>query len=265
MRADFNLKREMKNELAFGRITGQNFYVHFHSHIEIYTVRRGELEVLVNGRQRVLREGEIAVAFSYDSHGYRAISESETNYLIIPRSYISDILHIIDCRRDDSPFISDPKVFKTVSEMMDRLIDEKNNEISKRGYVYSVLGAILDNVHSTDSDGAQVEVFSPEILKYISENFREELTLNMLAKKFGYNPSYLSHNFRENFGLSFIKYLTMLRLREAVLLMSNGKNGITECAIESGFGSMRSFYRAFREEFGMTPGEYFAKMQKSVN
>ena len=55
----------------------------------------------------------------------------------------------------------------------------------------------------------------------------------------------------------------MLRLRETVLLMRAGKMSITACALESGFGSMRSFYRAFREEFGCTPKEYFASTPQS--
>jgi AraC-like DNA-binding protein len=48
----------------------------------------------------------------------------------------------------------------------------------------------------------------------------------------------------------------MLRLREAVLLLKKGEYGVTKCALESGFGSTRSFYRAFHEEFGVTPKEY---------
>ena len=81
------------------------------------------------------------------------------------------------------------------------------------------------------------------------------------AAKFGYNSSYLSRSFSKTFGISFNKYLTMLRLREAILLMRSGEMNVTECALESGFGSMRSFYRAFREEFGCTPKEYFDKEQ----
>jgi AraC-like DNA-binding protein len=66
--------------------------------------------------------------------------------------------------------------------------------------------------------------------------------------------------FRSAFGISFVEYLTMLRLREAILLLRSGKKSVTECAMESGFGSMRSFYRAFSEEFGVTPKEYLKQL-----
>jgi AraC-like DNA-binding protein len=38
--------------------------------------------------------------------------------------------------------------------------------------------------------------------------------------------------------------------------MNEQKHSITHCAMESGFNSMRTFYRAFREEFGCSPGDY---------
>jgi AraC-like DNA-binding protein len=52
----------------------------------------------------------------------------------------------------------------------------------------------------------------------------------------------------------------MLRLRESILLLQSGKRTVTEAAIESGFGSMRSFYRAFYTEFSCSPKEYLSRL-----
>ena len=134
------------------------------------------------------------------------------------------------------------------------------NDLSKRGHICVILGAILEKMISADDNFSPSYSFSAEILIYISDHFKEELTLHDLSRKFGYNPSYLSRMFRSTFGISFIEYLTMLRLREAILLLRSGKKSVTECAMESGFGSMRSFYRAFDEEFGITPKEYLKQL-----
>ena len=77
-----------------------------------------------------------------------------------------------------------------------------------------------------------------------------------LSTAFGYNSAYLSRTFQKTFGISFGRYLSMIRLREAILLLRDRKKNVTECALESGFGSVRSFYRAFYEEFKCTPKEY---------
>ena len=59
------------------------------------------------------------------------------------------------------------------------------------------------------------------------------------------------------YGIS--QYITMVRLKHAVVLMQDEKHSITYCALESGFNSMRSFYRAFAKEFGCSPKEYIEK------
>ena len=256
MQANFLLERELVKELEYGKDPSPNFMVHFHSHIEIYLIHSGEVEVLINGQRKKLHAGEISVAFSYDAHGYRTVGDADTEYLIIPTSYCAEIQPFLSGKRMNSPFISDPKTYEIVSECMAKLRSGLH-EISKRGYVYEILGAILDHALQDSESGGPSPGFSAEVLIYISEHFREEITLSEVAKTFGYHPSYLSRIFRQTFGISFGGYLTMLRLRETVLLLRKGNKNITTCALESGFGSMRSFYRAFHDEFGCTPKEYF--------
>ena len=56
-----------------------------------------------------------------------------------------------------------------------------------------------------------------------------------------------------------IKYLTIVRLKNALMLMYEKKHSITYCALESGFSSVRTFYRAFSEEFACSPKEYISQ------
>lgn len=264
MQAKLNLDREIRNSLAFGiSAPGAPVSMHFHSQVEIYQVRSGEVEVIVNGNRRVLHAGEISVALSYDAHSYKNLGKTEIFYLIIPTDYCGEFTRLLSGRRAICPFIDDAQTVKTVSEAADKLM-RGCNELTERGLIYEILGAVLDKIPQSNEPSSEAQYgFSPEILIYVSEHFREELTLSSVARSFGYNPSYLSRRFREIFGISFIEYLTMIRLREAVLLLSRGKKSITECALDSGFGSMRSFYRAFSDEFGTTPKEYFAEISKT--
>ena len=258
MKAEFNLKRELKNELVFGHTKGPGTYIHFHSHIELYFILSGEVEVFLNEQRRILKRGEGIIAKSYDAHGYRHINDSEAFYIIIPRNWCADILQSVDDKCNNSQFISNERVFEVIAREIEHL-SGKQNEVSVRGRIYVILGAILDELVPMGDMKEGKDTFSPEILMYISERYKEDISLASLAKKFGYNPSYLSRSFKSNFGLPFCKYITMLRLREAVKLITQGESSITKCAIDSGFGSMRSFYRAFFEEFAMSPKEYLRK------
>ena len=157
-----------------------------------------------------------------------------------------------------SPFINDPETYQIIRDAINMLLSAPN-DIVKKGYVYVILGALLEKMSSEQRVESYEAPFSAEILIYISEHFKEELNLTALSSNFGYNPSYLSRSFRQTFGIPFARYLSMLRLREAILLLHTGKMSITECALESGFGSIRSFYRVFHDEFGCTPKEYLSQ------
>ena len=133
------------------------------------------------------------------------------------------------------------------------------NDITLRGYLYVILGIVLDNVFLTETDSSFDAELSSALLIYLNQNFRKKITLNTLSNKFGYSKSYLSRFFKKNLGIGFNSYVNILRLRHYLLLMHEKKHTNTYCAFESGFDSMATFYRVFKQEFNCSPGEYFSK------
>ena len=95
-----------------------------------------------------------------------------------------------------------------------------------------------------------------QIVHYISNHFRDPLSLDSLSRSLGVSKYYLSHVFSEKMGMSFPEYLQSIRLNCAVSLIAGGEQSITEIAADSGFESQRTFYRAFRARFGITPLQY---------
>lgn len=262
LHAEFHLTRERSNRLAYGRVKDPNVPLHFHSQIELYAVLEGEVEVFVNDRRRVLRAGEISVAFSYDAHGYRSVRTSEVAYLIVPTDLLHEFLPLFSVPRGGDPFVSDGEVFRRVYDAF-REIEGGTDALLVRGYVYVILGTVLGRLPREErSDPADLRL-PARVLLYVGEHFGEELSLGDLAAHFGYNPSYLSRLFRETFGVTFGQYLTTVRLRNVILLLRAGEHSVTAAAMESGFGSMRNFYRVFSSEFGCTPKEYLAAARSS--
>lgn len=256
MQSEFNLKRESIKYVSRGKMHGSNVFPHFHSHIEIYLVLSGELEVCINNVKRTLKEGELSIAFSYDVHSYNAPKDSEVYYLVIPTTFCGEFLPLLSSKYFNSSFVDDKKTYDTVKDSIEHIIVSGVSKISKQGYLYIILGAILDSLEKSKEPIHYASSFSPELLIYISENFKEDISISSLASKFGYSKNHLSKNFQNTFGISFGKYLVMLRLREAISLMKKGEKSIASCALESGFGSVRSFYRAFNEEYGCSPKEF---------
>lgn len=91
------------------------------------------------------------------------------------------------------------------------------------------------------------------IFAYVSEHFREPITLTDLEDVCGYSAHYLSRVFSEAVGINFRRFVNELRLEYARELLTATDLPVTEIAYKSGFGSIRSFNRAFGEEYHSVP------------
>lgn len=95
-----------------------------------------------------------------------------------------------------------------------------------------------------------------EIEKEIRRNYRENLTLRELGKKYYINSSYLGQIFRKKYGQSFKDYLSNYRIGEAVKLLLNTDKRISEIAEEVGYKDGDYFIRKFIEQKGCTPSRF---------
>ena len=75
----------------------------------------------------------------------------------------------------------------------------------------------------------------------------------MCIRDSGYSAHYLSRVFSEAVGINFRRFVNELRLEYARELLTTTDLPVTEIAYKSGFGSIRSFNRAFGEEYHSVP------------
>lgn len=94
-----------------------------------------------------------------------------------------------------------------------------------------------------------------DLLRYISDNLANDLSLDTVAKVFFTNKYHLSHLFKQNMHISYYQYVIQMRL----LL---GKNRIlagepvAQVWEQCGFSDHAGFYRAFRKAYGVSPSKY---------
>ena len=265
MQAEFGIAREQEYKLYHNEYKNkgskESGKFHFHSQIELYIVKKGEVEAFINDKWTVLKEGEMSVSLSYDAHCYRTPEDSETALLIIPTLMCEDFVFATKDKRVSDPFIRDKNVVDKILNVFNEVGRSKDNAIKQKGYVYVILGMIMENIGFENAKRVIDTNLSSSILFYINENYKNDISLDMIAAEFGYNPSYVSRYFKNCFNISILQYLTLIRLKNVVMLMSERKHSITYCALESGFNSMRSFYRAFSNEFHCSPKEYIKSLE----
>ena len=260
MQAEFGVAREQQYVLYHNEYKNEGSMeagkFHFHSQIELYMVMKGEIEVFINDKHTVLKAGEMSAALSYDAHCYRTPEYSEIGILIIPTYMCEEFITATKDKRVSNPFVRDRAAVKRIMECFGEIRRSDDNPIKQRGYIYVILGILMEQIGFEAATGAMDTNLSSQLLLYINENYKNDISLSSVAAEFGYNASYISRYFKSCFNSGVSQYITMIRLKNAVMLMREGKYNITYCALESGFNSVRTFYRAFMNEFHCNPSDY---------
>ena len=86
------------------------------------------------------------------------------------------------------------------------------------------------------------------MLNYIDNNFMNPISVEAIAREHNMDRTYLSKLFKKKYGKSLKEYIIYTRLKEARLLLTNGKN-VTEAALFCGFNSPAHFSRIYKKYY----------------
>ena len=90
-----------------------------------------------------------------------------------------------------------------------------------------------------------------QILAYVETNLSKKITIEDIVNRFWISSGTIAHLFKNRLGISFYKYVTQRRLTTAKNLIREGMP-MEKIAAKVGFGDYSAFYRAFKQECGMS-------------
>lgn len=95
-----------------------------------------------------------------------------------------------------------------------------------------------------------------KVYKYLYQNFREDVVLDDIASKLGFNTSALCRHYKRRVQKSIIESLQEIRIGFACKLLINSALSISQIAFECGYKNIANFNRQFRTLMKLTPTEY---------
>ncbi len=117
----------------------------------------------------------------------------------------------------------------------------------------------LSGQHDSDrlEEVTRSSVAVSQVVDYINLHYGEPLSLDMLAARVYVSKYHLSHEFQRQVGTSVYRYIQKKRLQIARQLLAQGYRP-NQIFSQCGFRDYAGFYRAFRNEYGISPREFAA-------
>ncbi len=247
------------------------FPAHWHADVELVCVCNGSLLVGINNEPRILHKGDIAICSSGDIHYYDCKSGESVHRMIIFRPELVDNAGgwprgfsfskpFAPAERSEELYQSFNAAYTTIrSEIM------RTDLAATMLIRSSLLGLCGTLTRAMPTEAASVVKAThrhhrlkamQDALSFIESNFMESITLKDAAEVANMSVCHFSRLFGTIAGDSFKGYLNQLRVNKAEELIKASEESITDIAYQCGYGSVRSFNRAFLSARGLTPSEF---------
>lgn len=253
--------------------------LHHHDFYEIYLLVDGDVSYQIEGRNYDLKPGDVILINSRELHQAQ-VNDMNKPYerivLWLNRSFIrdlsteqTDLATCFEAPNHKNVIRANVERQQTFRGLLNRLLELKD---------YKGFGADLYPVaHITElllylneemtlvKQRPRVEVRKNRliegIIEYIADHLDEEIKIDDLAQIFFLSKFHLCREFKNQTGTTLHRYIVQKKLIHAKQLILEHLP-ITEVYQQSGFGDYSNFFRAFRNEYNMTPKQYYDRIVK---
>lgn len=228
---------------------------HFHDSFELIYVLNGKVNISLHTGNESISEGEFFLISPAVVHSIDSSDNSRFFIAIFTQDFVSEFQGKA-LKMNYFRFTAGNTVLPLFEKYM--LYPQTFNRYMIKSCLYALCASANDshtNTRHADSDSE----FIFKINKYISENFKSDITRKSLASALNYEEHYFSSLFLKNINMNLRKYINIYRFAYAQKLLVSTNMPITQIAFECGFKSIRSFNKIFKDLSGTTPVIYRKK------
>jgi len=231
-----------------------------HSFLLIFAAA-GNAEYEVEGENFTVAEGDILFFNKGQPHtGFSNPQNPWTYYTVAFEAVSNDgkLLEILDI-----PLLihsENPEFYRQLYETLryEWSLRKLGYHILCRAMVSEIICALIRESANDRKQSPNIEM----VKRYMVENFAKEFSVKELSAMAGVSPPHFHRLFKENTGLSVIRYLNTVRINKARDLLKSGEHNITEVAYNVGICDVYYFSRLFKKMTGKPPSSYILKRKK---
>ena len=246
---------------------GSYIPMHWHRAVEIIYMQEGSLDVTVESESFTIQKEDCIVINGNVLHSTKCTSPNTAILLQIPldfmEKYIPDLgqlIFLFDFRIKDQRQQTKQAMLKTILEQLQII-----NDVRPDGYllrfnslIFELLFQLYHNFavkilqNNTSQEKKDMDRLEP-VLNYISEHYREPISLNEIAEVACLQAGYFCRFFKKKMGITFLEYQNEYRLSFIYRDLITTRDPVHVILERHGFTNYKLFRRIFLEHFGNTP------------
>ncbi len=225
---------------------------------QFYYVVRGAFVLNIGEHSYIVREKQLALLPAKQHHTYWLLPGTPTTIISLTfnaRCHGKDFFQFLGLA-DDNHVVTVPEAdFMQCYNLMKR---SDFGEYSITDYVMrSAQYAILCGIYARariSMENAKNEYY--DVISYMKAHVTEDLSLDTLAEAFHFNASYFAIKFKNQMGISPMKYFAQLRAQHAAKLLRTTDMSVPAVAAATGFNDIYYFKTFFSKHMGVRPENF---------
>lgn len=209
-----------------------------------YTVTSGDLLCIPSGSRRSAISVPEALMECYSVNGKIRNIDGQDITLPLP------LIHHIGLHRDILDLYSNLNTVWTLKD--------PGYKLKARGIYLMILHRYFQIIIYQKDTGI-MDTRIKKVLNYMSNHYNEPLTVQKMAAMFNLSDMYFGNLFKQETGMSFRNFLTLIRVNRAEEMLYSGEYKIHEVADACGFNDVFYFSRVFKKHRGISPSDALRK------
>lgn len=247
---------------------------HLHKEYELCLLLDGEVSIRTDTDFTLMKTGDIWLINPFQRHELNARKPAQILCLQFPSSFFSKYFPQINqlrflftrlrsCDQKYAPLCTQFLLLGQKTFAREDFFELKCASLINYIFVlildafsWYITSAQNHNYQSVKSERCQI------IQQYIEEHYQQKLLLSDLSSYLELSLNYLSHFFKDNFGMAFQDYLANFRCEKARILLLTSNLTLLDISLSCGFSDPKYFKKHFLRQFGCTPKQYKTSFQK---
>ena len=235
------------------------FKMHTHNIYEIFCFLSGNAKYYIEGTIYNLKPNDILIINKFESHSLLIKSTAPYERLVV--NFNSEALLTENPNRLLNFIINKPlginnlyssSTYRSTNWIyyLEKICSSYELDV-KRAYLTVLINELFEAHNKTDENKSKhTEINS--IVQYINDNLTNNISLEDVCNKFHFSKTHLNRKFKEIVGTTVWEYITTKRLYLAKEFLRSGIPPTT-VYIKCGFNDYCTFYKSYKNKFGVSP------------